>query len=475
MDKGRPNLLLVVMDTARADVFEPYGAAVGATPAVAQMASSGRTYDVVAPACWTVPSHAGMFSGLLYRTAGFGMPASTHPDYKVAGDRLTDRWLPAVLRDRGYATGGVSTNMWVSPHSGFDRGFSDYSQITGARALHLTSNAWRERARWALQALRASVDDGAEAVERLLTEWLASRGQDPFFWFVNLVECHSPYLPPKPYNRLGPLARIQAAEEARRYLNFDAIWKGLCAQTEAPDEALARMRQLYAASIKLMDDWMARILERLEQAGVLDETIVVVTSDHGENLGDNSLLGHGFSLDDRLIRVPFVVTGPALPLPQPVASLIDVPAWVAASVDLQDSPWGELEPTRQVAVAQFDAPADPGDERATATVEGWGLGSGALARLTTSFACATNGRRKLLRRSGCEELIDLDTDPLETAAVVVGPAEEATWRDELVHLRAALDRAEAEEVAGVTGAGPGSVSEGEKAALEAQMELLGYL
>jgi arylsulfatase A-like enzyme len=388
-----------------------------------------------APASWTVPSHAALFSGLLPRSAGFGAPAATHADFKVAASRLRHRWLPAVLSDAGYATAGVTTNLWVSQSSGFDLGFADFSHITAERSLQMSSSSLRGRASWALQALRARVDDGAAAVERLIESWLlngakANRPRAPFFWFVNLVECHSPYLPPKPYNELSMFDRLRASEEARRHLTFAAFCKGSSGGFDVPPDALARMRKLYSASIRLMDDWLARIVAGLEQHGLLDDTIVAVTSDHGENLGEGEMMGHALSLDDRLIRVPFVVTGPASPLPAPRASLIDVPAWLAGSAGLTDHPFTEGDGDRQVAVAQFDAASQPDNQ---------------IAR------------------------------SVEVAPHKVGPDDEARWADELKLLRAALDEAEGTEVPGVTSAGPAPSPSDEIADLEARMKLLGYL
>jgi arylsulfatase A-like enzyme len=383
--------------------------------------------------------------------------------------------LPAVLSDAGYATAGISTNLWVSSYSGFDLGFDEFCDLTVERNTHMTSTSPRQRAAWAWQALRARVDDGAAAVERLIDQWLSQRAREPFFWFVNLVECHSPYLPPKPYNNLSALDRLRAADEARRYLNLGAIWKGSCGGFDIPPDTLVRMRELYTASIRLMDDWLARLLASLDRHRLLDETIVIVTSDHGENLGEGQLIGHAFSLDDRLVRVPFVVSGPAKPLPAPRASLVDVPAWLAASIGLGDHPWGELSDSRDVAVAQFDAPAPAEHPRAQWAIREWGLGEEALRRLTTSFSCATNGRRKLLRRLGHEELIDLDTDPFETDAALVGPDAERRWAAELPALRVALDEAEAMEIPGIALNEPVAASDEEVTDLEARMKLLGYL
>lgn len=474
MTPEQPNIILVVMDTARADAFEPYGAPVGSSPAVAQMAGRGHAYQAFSSACWTVPAHASMFSGLSFRAAGFGEPASDHADYKAAGDRLADRWLPGVLGDHGYDTAGVSTNMWVSDWGGFDRGFEKWVQVTSSRALHGPSQSFRHRLAWAGQALRARTDDGASEVEATLGRWLADRSAGtPFFWFVNLVECHSPYLPPKPYNPLSALGRVRSGEEALRHLNFDAIWRGLCSRTEAPESALARMRELYAAAIRLMDDWVSRLHQMLDTAGILDETIVVITSDHGENLGEQGLLGHGFSLDDRLIRVPLVVSGPAAKLPQPVTSLCDIPAWLAASAGVTGHPW-EMG-NGKVAVAEFDSPVSPEDPRADEAIKAWRLGEEARLRLTTSFACATDGRLKLLRGNGQETLIDLGSDPLEREPIDVGAETEQRWADRLADLRAALDRAAAAEVPGVTATAPVAAGADELADMESQMRLLGYL
>lgn len=470
----RPNIVLVVMDTARADAFEPFGAPAGATPVLSQMTAEGCARTVIAPACWTVPSHAGLFSGLPYREAGFGWPAATHADYRAAGDRLAERWLPNVLRSEGYATAGSSANMWISDWGGWNRGFDQWVQVTSGRSLHGDGMSLRQRAAWARQAAAAQLDDGLSEMQKTYERWLARReGNRPFFWFFNLVECHSPYLPPKPYSPLGPFGRVRAGEDALKYLNFNAIWRGLCSHTDAPPGALERMRKLYQAAVTMMDAWVGRLLETLDSAGVIDETIIVVTSDHGENLGENGLLGHGFSLDNRLIRVPLISRGTTA-LEGAVASLCDVPAWLADSAELRGHPWSVGD--GQVAVAQFDAPAGPEDPRSVETIRVWGLGEDAHRRLTTSFACAVSERTKVFRRPDREELVDLEADPLETAPMSIDPQLEVKWRTELSHARAALDRARERECPGVVSTQEENMrSQDELEAMESQMKLLGYL
>jgi arylsulfatase A-like enzyme len=474
----RQNVLLIVFDTARADAFEPYGAAAGCSPAVSQLAARGQAYEAFSAAPWTVPSHVSMFSGLLPQAAGIPGP---DPENLLEGIRaalppLRHRWLPAVMSAAGYRTAGISANVQVSPWTGFDMGFDRFEYVSPDRCTQMSDDSVRGRLRWSRQAIQARTDDGAAQVERLLADWLdEGPSREPFFWFANLIECHSPYLPPRPYNPLAPLGRYRAAQEARRYLTQMNLWRAAAGGFDITAEALDRMRLLYAASVHLADDWLARVLDGFDRHGLLDETIVIVTSDHGENLGEGDLIGHVFSVDDRLIRVPFIVSGPAAAVPGPRFSHVDLAAWLAASCGLPESPWPAAA-GREVAVAQFTAPGDPGDPRAAAVADMWGLGELAVSRLTTSLQCATNGRRKLVRRGDRDELIDLDTDPLEVSPRTIGADEGRRSGAELTSLRAALEQA-ASQVAPAARA-PAAAARppaADDADLEARMRLLGYL
>ena len=465
---ARPNVLVIVLDTARADALEPYGAAPGTTPALAQLASSGRAYpDVHSTACWTMPSHASMFTGLLPRAAGLNrapgeMPTGCRPVLEAAADRL----LPEVLRHAGYRTRGVSSNIWVAEASGFATGFDEWHDVTPNRAAQMVSTRLRPRARWALDALRARSDDGAAAAAEVLREWFADAGDRPDFWFVNLIECHSPYLPPKPFNDLGPLDRLRAAEEARRHLTLGEIWRVCVSDFDVPEPALQRMRHLYDRSIRQLDAWVAQTLTALDEAGRLDDTLVLICSDHGENFGEGGLLGHAYSLDERLLRVPFIASGPNPP--EDVRSLVELPRVVADAVGLEDHPWDREAPT--VAVAEFDSPGTHDDPRKLDAIQAWGAGPEALDNLNAMMECAVQGTTKLLRRNGELQLYDLAADPLEERPRVVRPGEAPA------DLLAALDG----QTSGPVVAAPGetdapTASAEELARIEEQMRTLGYL
>ena len=471
----KPNVLLVVLDAARRDAFEPYGAEAGSTPTIAQLAARGRALpEVYATGCWTVPSHASFFTGLMPRHAGLSRvqsPGAARP----AIESLREQFLPEVLRGAGYSTLAVSANLWLSRSSGFDLGFEEFISVDTGRHGQLGRASLRQRARWIAEAVRGRVDDGLRAAEDRINDWIVQPRSRPFFCFANVIECHSPYLPPRPYGEGSTLDRVRAAGDARRYYHLEAIWRACVGGYEVPDSTIERMRRFYRGSIRYMDDWLGRLLERLDGTGRLDETLVVVISDHGENFGEGGLLAHGLSLDNRLIHVPLVVAGPGSGAFS-ITSLAELPRALAGAIGLTDHPWIDELP-RAVGVAQFDPPADdPDDPRVVETVERWGLGEEAVEKLTTPMACAVSGRLKVIRRGEREQVFDLDRDPLELAPVSPDELSQEAAAP-LSELRRALDHpamtAGAPELRQQQR--PSQASEEELADIEERMKLLGYM
>src|SRR5438874_2599017 len=107
---------------------------------------------------------------------------------------------------------------------------------------------------------------------------------------MNIVECHSPCLPPRPYDGASWFTRLRAADEAQRHLSLGAILQTCLGAKTVPDGALDRMRRFYAASLRYLDGWVGRLLDSLARVDAIDETLVIVCSDHGENLGEGGLL-----------------------------------------------------------------------------------------------------------------------------------------------------------------------------------------
>jgi arylsulfatase A-like enzyme len=397
-----------------------------------------------------------------------------------------DRLLPSVFGAAGYETAGVSTNLWLTELSGFATGFDHFHTVDTRRQATMSDTSLRSRLDWISEGVRARADDGAAEAETALRGFLDGREDDsrPFFAFVNLVEAHSPYLPPRPYNPLGPIGRARSAVEARRHLTLGAVWRACAGGFDVPDGALERMRDLYAASIRLLDDWLERLLADLDGRGILDDTIVIVTADHGENLGEGGLMGHAYSLDQRLTRLPFVAAGP-IDEPEGVVSLASVPSLLADAAGLEVHPYGRASGEPSAAVAQFDPPTAAGDPRVAKALDLWGLPDSSAELITTPLRSATDGRWKLLRRGQREQLFDLEADPLELTPIE--PDSDAFAAASVAPLRDALAAADAAAVAPAPAAPAGAeegggvppaaaeIDDEERAALEERMKLLGYM
>jgi arylsulfatase A-like enzyme len=470
--KDRPNVLLVVLDTARADATEPYGSALGTTPALADLARRGTAVrSAYAPSSWTLPSHAAMLTGLMPRTLGLGQaPDGRPPSCRPVLAAHRNRLLPEVARAAGWSTRAVSANVWVSAAAGLDQGFEEFVQVSGSRRTTMGAEGHVARARWAAHGVRSRADAGAREARTAVQRWMGETPGQAFFWFVNLLECHSPYAPPRPYNDLGPVGRLRAADEARRHLTLHAIWRASLAGIDVPAEALARMRHLYQQAVTSMDDWLADVLDELDRRRMLDDTVVIVTSDHGENFGDEGLMGHAFSVDERLVRVPLVVAGPGDWDGSAVTSLVDLPRLLARTLGLS-APYDDDPREDGVAVSTLDPLATREHPSTLDATRRWSLGERGIGMLTEPATTATDGVWKVVRDWRGECGYDLRADPLGLRPLPVDQLPEGPRRQ----LQSAVASAAATtpSASSVPGAEPTADVDVEE--LEAQLRLLGYL
>jgi arylsulfatase A-like enzyme len=287
----RPNFLLVVMDTARRANLGCYGHSRATTPLIDRFAESAVVYDeAYAVGPWTVPNHASMFTGL-YPAAH----RATQETEVLAAGSVT---LAEILRKDGYDTTAFVTNAALPRQRGFDQGFDEYVEL------------WRAEVRESV--LRGEVpppgDAGAAVAGLAIREWLATRDdpERPFFLFVNYIEPHMPYRPPPRYRRafLGPGRRVSG--RAMRY-DYAAFLSGRYSMSSADFEAA---EALYDGEIRHLDDEIGALLAWMERESLLDDTWVILTSDHGEAFGEHGLVGHQFALYDVVLRVPLIVREP---------------------------------------------------------------------------------------------------------------------------------------------------------------------
>ena len=471
-----PHVLLVVLDAARRDALAPYDPR-AATPAIAGLARRGvAVADAYATAPWTLPSHVAMFSGALASEFGLDQAPGGDPRGAAAAiGPLAERLLAGRLGAAGYATHGFSSNLWVSGHSGLDAGFDRFSYVPSERlGLSFGPRVGRRRAAlaWAREGLRARGDDGAAAIGGELTAAIrAADPSTPQFWFVNLVEAHSPYLPPRPFNDLPAAERIRAAVDCERYLNFAAICVAAAGGPLPTPAALARLAHLHRRSVAYMDAWLAGALAALARAQMLADTLVIVTSDHGEAFGEDGLLAHGFNLIEPLIHVPLVAAGPGAErfahAPGDALSLRELPGLIAEAAGLGPGLFGP--PGDGIALSRAAAICPPDDPRMVAFAARWSLTDAQVRRLASDRWSATDGTHSLALTNGALE-------PGGDSGAQ--PDDPATAR-----LLAALEHAAR---GGAPGAVPASPPAGPSAVpqtadadavaeLERQMKLLGYM
>lgn len=281
-----PNVLLVVMDTTRADRCSFLGHDRATTPRLEEFARDATVFEECwSPSPWTAPAHASLFTGLLQRNHGLHNGRTLHLDQ----ERTT---LAELLRAGGWRTGCFTNNPFVSPDHGLTQGFEttdlrfrdDARPYPWAPATHDAVLAWIDR--------------------------VAEEGR-PFFAFVNDMEPHAPYSPPEAVEArfLPPDVPAWAAARARTLAFPETLAIGLGHVPLEPEAARA-MRALYDAEVATVDEALGTLLDGLRQRGLLDRTLVVVTSDHGEGLGDHGWIEHATFLWRELLRVPLIVRLP---------------------------------------------------------------------------------------------------------------------------------------------------------------------
>jgi len=292
----RPNILLLILDTVRATNLGVYGYRRPTTPHLEQWADSGVVFEwTLAPSSWTLPSHATMFTG--------HHPHELSTDHAVPLDE-TFPTLAEVFTDRGYSTAAfVSNYAYTTEASGLQRGFARYEDypITWGRFLF---SAWLSRAvaarllpisraPWRLgrKTARANTDDFL----RWLTDHAHAR---PFFVFLNYIDAHYTYSAPRAFRRRFPSAQPRLSEAD----NFPGV---------TPIDADGS-RAAYDAAIAYLDAEIHRLLTELANRGILNRTVVVITSDHGEQFGEHGLLFHGKGLYLSALHIPLILVSPGL-------------------------------------------------------------------------------------------------------------------------------------------------------------------
>ncbi|WP_430639143.1 sulfatase [Haloferax volcanii] len=311
------NVLFVVMDTVRKDHLTPYGYDRPTTPGLDRFADEATVFEqAVAPAPWTLPVHASLFTGMYPSQHG----ADQENPYLEGATTLAE-----TLSAAGYDTACYSSNAWITPYTHLTDGFAEqdnfFEVMPGEFLSGPLAKAWKTMND--SDALRTLADklvslgntaheylaggEGADSKTPAVVDQTIDFIDDSegFFAFVNLMDAHLPYHPPEEYKeRFAP--GVDSTEVCQNSKEYNA------GAYEIDDDEWDDIRGLYDAEIAHIDDQLTRLFDHLKETGRWDDTMVVVCADHGELHGEHGLYGHEFCLYDPLINVPLMVKHPDL-------------------------------------------------------------------------------------------------------------------------------------------------------------------
>jgi len=278
----KPNIILITLDTTRADRLGCYGYRRQTSPNIDKLAEESVLYTrAIAPSSWTLPSHASLFTGKFTSSHGARYDpegpllltdAISGPEswdaYRARGLAQNEVTLAEVLKETGYTTAAVVGGPWMKRIFGLNKGFDYYndsqiSTVNGRLASQVTTSA---------------------------LNWLERRREKKFFLFLNYFDPHGPYSPPEGF--------------ALRFLPKGTNFTGR-------EPTLEETNALYDAEILYMDHYIGRFLQKLKVENLYNDTLIIVTSDHGELFGEHGKFGHGHYLYQEELHVPLFIKYPA--------------------------------------------------------------------------------------------------------------------------------------------------------------------
>lgn len=318
----RPNVLLIIVDTLRADEVHCYGSSWETSPNIDALAARSVLFERAISACsYTAPSHATILTGLHPRQHSMG--------YSNGGLRLqAESTVAEMLRDAGYQTAAFISNIVLRKGRGFERGFDLYDDEL--------PTAERNRP--------TVFERTARATTEAALQWLARRGSDPFFLWVHYQDPHGPYTPPAPFPD-GPRNGSEEEEPALPIVADQSGLRGIPAYQELPGlRRPSEYKSRYRGEVLHADRWIGELIHAAESVETRRPLVILFTSDHGESFGEEDYyFAHGHGTNPDLCHVPLILTAPGIPARR-VASLVGHIDMTPTILDLAGLPLpGELE------------------------------------------------------------------------------------------------------------------------------------
>ncbi len=438
MDKTEiPSVLLLVMDAVRADHLSCYGYHRRTTPNIDWLANQGVLFEnAFSAAEWSYPSHASIFTGKYPSFHG-----TLGKDIRLHKENIT---LAEILNLNGYHTIGITSNLLLSPSNGFDKGFQKYMVLdTPFRSSGFLQQCYKNLARTLTYGPDWFTYRNISNIKKLLSN---HTGKHPFFLFTNLYNCHAPYDPPRPFKRRfcsslhePPLylmeyiadkifghtgERIEGSQLDIRKLNRiasdDGQYEFMAKEFQVSENEWSIIKSWYDGSISYLDHRIGELVNFLHKTGIFDNTLLIITSDHGENFGEHGLASHQFCLYDTLLHVPLIMVHPEIiPKREKIPSLVSTTDILPTILDAlkmrgnkSDIQGRSLYPFEDQKFHDFIC-AECGETLRNPSAE-FELIAPKLEQIDKAAKCVrTDSHKYILYQDGKEELYNVQKDPLE--------------------------------------------------------------
>lgn len=369
--KTAKNVVIVLIDTLRARSLKAFNSSTRVkTPVLDALAKEGAVFEATqAPENWTKPSTASLLTGLYPSTHG----AKTDSAMLPAGATM----LSEALKEAGFTTGSFIANGYVSDKFGFNQGWDKYTNY-----------------------IREKKTTDAENVFKEAGDWVEKHKDERFFAYVHTIDPHVPYDPPDEFLSLYKKGEYSGPVSPRKTPEQLAEAKKVPPKMTFSDADKQQLRDLYDGEVSYHDHYMGLFIERLKTLGLYDDTVFVVTADHGEEFDEHGSWGHGHSVYQELLWIPYIIRLPDV-----------VPAGKRIGETVSSM---SIFPTVLEAVGV--APPNVLEDR---SVLGW-LRGGPPPAVPVAFSDFLDDRRviragrwKLILRGTNETMFDLGSDPTE--------------------------------------------------------------
>ena len=456
-DSSKPNVIILLVDSARAQNMSCYGYERPTTPHLERLSEEATVYEhAYTTATWTLPTHASLFTGLY--PAGHGVDLNNH--LNVLSQHST---LAEIFQRAEYRTCCVTYNPWINNITGLSRGFdtliepwrnSDTLLMRAFAPYHITkevlsasddkrkvfrsyAHTIRDKMLKAIYTVsprfKFSFDTGAERMNKNILSWIDKSLSDesPFFLFANYMDVHKPYLPPHSF--LSRFSDFSIRYLAR--LKQDAVGI-LTGEVDVNNEYFAALRSLYDGLLAYIDVKIGELQRGLADRGLLDNTVFIIVSDHGDHLGEHhNFFGHGMYLYNPVIHIPLIIRYPrrfkgGARVQAPV-QIVDIFPTLMEITGLEASAPGHLQGVSLLSssglnrsrIAYFEQAPYPSIIRV--------LRERKLDQFAENFSFSQQailtGKQKYISWSnGHEELYDLDSDPYEQKNLTTATGIEST-------------------------------------------------